>query len=273
MGQFAQGDLVEKPPLFFSGTAKFGITSLVRELGEADEDDEIFDLEATARPPFGMITTESCDIVEDDARTPRQPFVSVAPVYDFNGRVDDARAALIRQRRVSYLYPIEASELRGSGPWAADLRLEMPIEKGWLVGRTPIRFLADERQQWELSTFLAARRDRPVLPSSIHGAIVKPTRRWIERMRPERREALIGNSVVRLIFSGPRSAPDGIGLIVVGTGGPVAEAAREEWAKRFPTMKAALDQVGVSLLETEFTTLDTIPARRYLESSPIDLSF
>jgi hypothetical protein len=203
MRQYAQGDLVEKPPLFFSGTAKFGVTSLVRELGDADEDDEIFDLEVISRPLFGMVTTESCDIVEDDARTPRQPFVSVAPVYDYNGRVDDARKALIRERRVSYLFPIEAGELAEPGPWAADLRLEVPIEKSWLAERKPIRFLADEAHQFELSAFLAARRDRPVLPGSIHAAIVKPTRRWVEKMRPEKREALIGDSEVRLIFPGP----------------------------------------------------------------------
>src|SRR5215210_869148 len=108
MRRFAQGDLIEAPPFHFSAKSRYGVTSFVRELGDPEEDEELFELAAESRPRFGMITTETCDIVEEDTANPKQPFILVAPVYDFQNRVEPDRQSMILERRISYLYPIEA---------------------------------------------------------------------------------------------------------------------------------------------------------------------
>lgn len=69
---FQQGDLVEKPPLFYVGSGRFGVWGLTREWGDTTLTEELFELDPEFCPPYGMITTETGDLTEEDA-APRQP--------------------------------------------------------------------------------------------------------------------------------------------------------------------------------------------------------
>ena len=272
MRLFVQGDLIESPPVFFSGASKYAVTSFVRTTGDPNEVEELFDIDFDSRPPYGLLTTETCDIVEETDR-PRQPFVLVAPVYNLAGRIDARSEGLLSSNRIGYMRYL-GDQAMPPGFWVADLRLEVPIEKSCLVGRTPIRPLVNESDRLLLAQFLAARRDRPVLGEKVHKGVIRPLRRWVEKMNDSKRElTLAGIADVRLGIAGARSGPDGVGLILVAEGSTVADETRTIWDNRWPYMKRAAHDADLILLETEYSSLDKLSARRYLESVPIDLQF
>src|SRR5579875_3034251 len=98
---FKQGHLVAEPPFLYVAAAQYGLYSLTREFGDPAQPDEIF--ESEQRPPYGLITTETCDLSEEDARKPRHAWVSVAPVYDLSGRLDESQIENLRSNRVGYM--------------------------------------------------------------------------------------------------------------------------------------------------------------------------
>jgi hypothetical protein len=268
---FRQGHLMESPPLFFAGVPRMGVTTLVTELGDPELDDEIYELED--RPTLGMITSETCDISEGESRTPKQPFVLVAPVYEITGRVGDDALKNIQANRVGYFRQLTSSEL-GDGIWVADLRIEVPLDKGFLANREPIPGFETEQEYLALADFLASRRDRPVLSNELHNALVKPLRRWIEGLGSERREALMdGVQEVRLAVAGGRDDPDGASLILVADRDPLSDTVRDLWDSRWENLRGRMETAGMVLTGTAYETLDTLTARQYIESVRINLDF
>ena len=272
MRRFSQGDLIERPPMAFIASPGHPVTSMARQYGDVDLESEVFEFGDSSIPPYGMITTETCDIVEGNTPRPRQPFVLVAPVYNFADRVDGNREKMIRNRRISYLVHLPADSLP-DGLWAVDLRLEVPLEKGVLVGRTPIEVLASDEARRDLADVLAARRDRPVVANKVHDGVVRPLRRWLENMKESRRELLLQDAEVRLAVSGPRENPDGVALLVVTREFALTDTAQSEWSNRYERMREKATEHDVVLLPTQYLTLKEMSALQYIESMPVDTSF
>lgn len=136
VASFEQGALVEAPPFFYVGSAKYGIWRFTREIGDVDLPSELFELDPEEAPKYGMITTETCDLVEEAGR-PRQPWISVAPVFLLEN-LDGNSSSLLRKKRVAYMRQLTAPQF-SDGTWVVDVRIEFPIEKSWLVGREPIQ--------------------------------------------------------------------------------------------------------------------------------------
>jgi len=160
---FLQGHLIETPPFFYAADLRapvWGLTQTVSAgIAESDRGEEL--LELADRPPYGIITTQSCDVAEESA-TPRKPWITVAPVY----QVDDDSPILDRDE----IYRLDADALP-DGIWVADLRIEVPVEKSVLVGRTPVRAFVAEAGEIAFSNYLARRRGRPALASVFHDVI------------------------------------------------------------------------------------------------------
>jgi hypothetical protein len=270
VGQYEQGDLVEKPGFFYIGSARHGIWRFTREVGDASLPDELFELDQEEAPPWGMITTETCDLVEEEG-TPRQPWVAIAPVYKIEG-LDSNKLSLLENGRVAYMRKLTAPRFNGE-VWVVDVRVEFPVEKSWLVGRSPVQAFQSAQEKIELATFLSRRRNRPVLANDLHKELLTPLRRWIERAKG-RREAILSRVLeVRVAISGSPLAPDGALLILIGDKEPIPESAREMWEEKWPDWQRRLDQVGISLLANEYATLDNLSARRYNESFRVPLQF
>lgn len=175
--RFRQGFVVEKPPFFYARSDAYPIW----ELSMADEPEaqgeEIVDVDPADRPPWGLITTQTCDLYEEGGR-PKQPWFSVAPVYDYRPQLREGQLAQLRRGQMSHLVLLTAAWLP-AGAWVADLRIEVPLEKGWLVGRTPLGGFASADEYNTLSIRLATRRGRPALSTAITEHIVKPLRAWL----------------------------------------------------------------------------------------------
>jgi hypothetical protein len=268
---FQQGDLVERPPLFYVGSGRYGVWRLTRELGDATLTDELFELDPDFCPPYGMITTETCDLTEEDGR-PRQPWISIAPVYDATSIMDENMIDLLDRGRLAFLRRV-TSEIMPEGVWVVDARIEMPFEKSWLVGRTPIRTCKDEIESGLLAGFLAGRRDRPVLSKALYTGLITPMRRWIENLSAARRAvALDGVSEVRLTIAGSPVDPDGVGLIVLSEKDPVSTPMIQAWDKKWDNWQQRLERESISLLGNAYKSYDSLSAREYRESIQIPLA-
>lgn len=188
--RFRQGHLVESPPFFYWGAAAHAVWELTATAGNSG-DEEIIELDARDRAAYGLITTQTCDINE---AKPKHPWIHVAPVEQM-GEAD--LAAMVRQHRVSYLVPLTPPAL--DGLWVADLRLEVPVEKGWLVGRRPVEAYATEAEYELLAQRLSWKRERPALADALVAGVYQPLMAW-----PGKRPAGEGSLDQRSRSSRPR---------------------------------------------------------------------
>jgi hypothetical protein len=219
---FLQGQLIEKPPLFYAADLRHAIWQTTRLVAETVEEDgvgeEFIDVAANDRPPYGIITTQSCDLAEERP-DPRQPWFSVAPVY----LVDPVSPLKDRE----YVYALAPPAVAGH-LWVADLRIELPLEKSLLVGRVPIDAFPDEQGAIGFANFLARRRGRPALASVFHDVVSTTTRQLKDASHAQRnlaRRARANVYQLRLaVQEGTRLQPVAARLYVVTDGDPSDDA-------------------------------------------------
>lgn len=159
LADLKQGALLAHPPLFYAGSPRYGLWDVTRDAGDPNLDEDLIELALDARPDYGLITTQTCDLAEEC--TPNHPWFQVAPVYRLP-EVSDRERQLLEAHRVSHLVLLDPPTLV-DGTWVADLRIEIPLEKSWLVGHTTIESFRDEQGYQVLAERLAAKRDRPAL--------------------------------------------------------------------------------------------------------------
>ena len=185
MRQFRQGDVVAGMPYFYWGDPERPVLSLTGKF--ADEGEGL--VEAAERFRYGMIATQTCDIAEEDAPQPGQPWVHLCPVYNAEDtyRPDNLppdapedslpkllpgqERKLIRQGRSQrYLWLPALPE----GCWVADLRLLLPVEKGWLSERQPLPAFANEADRLQVGHRLAWLHDRPAFDGRFVSSVQRP---------------------------------------------------------------------------------------------------
>jgi hypothetical protein len=124
-----QGDVVTAPPFFYFADPARPVWAATVAAAEMTSEPHVVVLDEETSPPYGLITTQSCDICEEDSKKPCRPWVQVAPIYD--GR---SWAKKMREGR-GPLFLLHIPGLGDDRFWVADLRLEFPIEKGWLASQ------------------------------------------------------------------------------------------------------------------------------------------
>jgi len=225
---FKQGHLIERPPIFYAGDLEHAVWSPSRALAAEAMDagetpgEAIVELEPDQGPPFGLITSQTCEIVEERP-DPLQPWVQVAPVY-----CCDPELGLLDRDFVVRLNP---PDLDGGEAWIADLRIEVPVEKGMFVGRDPIEAFPTEADYDELGDLLGQRRGRPALHGVFHDVLnvtMGNMKRESKTMRKKARRIREGIYKLKLaIEDGTRLEPIAAKLYVVTQGTPTEEA--REW--------------------------------------------
>jgi hypothetical protein len=266
--QFEQGDLVRNPPFFYWASLDHPVWDVTVDAAARDERDPLIALDPGDGPRLGMITTQSCDLDEAD---PKKPWFHVAPVVGADAFRDDDLASICGQK-YGYLHalpPIPGEP----GVWVADLRVEFPIEKGWLVGMTPIRCLSSLQECRELARKLGRTRARPALdgPSDL---VVQHLRKSIGRMKPAKRAQVLGSLppdglCVKLIGTGREVT--GLQLYVLsekGTPGADTRVWFEQWRDR---IEAKVPE-DFDFLGTVFGSLESLSALAYRDLVQLDFS-
>lgn len=213
LGRFKQGDLIERPPFFY------GVTPGMRLWSPDDEDDDpegqenssqVEELHPEDSPAFGIVTTQTCDIVEQ--ATPTRPWLQVSPVY----RLDE----IDPKDRQRFLSKASIVELTGpdlpQGRWVADLRLEMPLEKTVLVGRETIAGFATEEEAEGFGGLLGRRRARAALADELVESVIRLIGK--RKRNNQKLTAAVWNELYKLglqIEQGSRMKPVAVRLHVI----------------------------------------------------------
>jgi hypothetical protein len=137
--RFVQGDLVAAPPLAYLTDPSAPIweesrrfAADIAESGDPPEPDVIH-FPPAAAPPYGMITTQTCDLVEEETEVPLWPWVQLVPVYDMHSTLNSGEMGLLRKGR--WRRSLLHVPALNPGFFVADFRLSFPVEKGWLVAQ------------------------------------------------------------------------------------------------------------------------------------------
>jgi hypothetical protein len=155
---------------------------------------------------LAVITSQTCDVCEEGE--PLQPWVQVSPLC----RLPDE---LAEKTLPDFLYPVSPPDLT-EGVWVIDLRIEVPIEKTVLVGKTPRSAFADEDSVIAFADALGLRRDRAALSHTLTGTVgqsLRQRRRNKSSFKKALREEVY--CVALNIDEGSRSEPVTVRLHVV----------------------------------------------------------
>lgn len=165
---YRQGSLVEHPPFAYHANSNIPFWGLTQADPEPSTD-SLIEIADEDRPPYGMIVTQSCDIY--GAGSAKKPWVQVVPVYRLAD--EDPRWGTVRNWKMSYLVPVAALGDR----WVGDLRIEIPIEKSWLIGKQPVGEIEEASR---LEEHLRNQRGRMALADSIHDLLLTPLSNWLQ---------------------------------------------------------------------------------------------
>jgi hypothetical protein len=173
---FRQGSLVADPPFAYHAGSALAIWQATTEADAEGEETLLIDLDPVDCPPYGIITSHSCDVDEEGEN--RKPWVMIAPVYSIPG---DQRLSLIRAWQMAFLAPVP-----GLGDeWVADLRIEFPVEKSWLVLRQPQDAYNTPEDFARFSRFCGDHRSRPALATSIYKSVIWDLRNRLSQLAKE----------------------------------------------------------------------------------------
>jgi hypothetical protein len=263
--RFKQGHLIQQPPIFYAASPAYGVWDLTRTAGDAAED--LLELADEDRPRYGLITTQTCDIAEEGR--PDHPWIEVVPVYPLID-ISKEDLELIESHRRSHLVLLEPPELEG-GPWVADLRIQVPIEKSWLVGREPFESFPTEEAYQILAERLAAKRERPALATPVMDNIVRPLANWLRRGGGIKAAATVDE--LRLAVGPSRLTVDRASLLVLTNDEPLSPADRVPWDKWWGRTQPRAAEIGIDLLGNQYETYDTLSARAYKATVPLDFGY
>ena len=168
---YRQGSLIERPPFAYHANSQLPLWGLTQRDPEPSAD-AMLEMRPEDRPPYGMIITQSCDIYGTGSK--KKPWVQVVPVYRLPD--NDTRWGRAREWKVSYMVPIQSLGQR----WVADLRIEMPVEKSYLIGKAPAGLLEDSAR---LEEHLRNQRGRIALADSIHERLLTPLSEWLRNLQ------------------------------------------------------------------------------------------
>jgi hypothetical protein len=265
---FEQGDLVERPPFFYWADLDYPIWDMTVTASKSNEPYPLIELDAVDSPPFGIITSQSCDIAEVE---PRKPWLQLAPVYG-EETFAEQDLAMLRAQKYRHLFSLPPLQ-EGARRLVADLRLEFPVEKSWLVVRRPIKCMPDLLTRREFARKLATIRARPALDGPAE-AIVRHLRLKLKRASRQNRSAIhddIPSDGLRAKLISTGDAVTGIQIHVVGEHS--ASDKTRQWFDRWVDRLVGDGIVpgDFDFLGVVFSTLDEIDARTYRSLIELDL--
>lgn len=282
---FRQGDVIAGLPYFYWGDPARAVLDLTASY--ADEGEGV--IEAAARFDYGMIATQTCDLVEEDSDRPGQPWVHLCPVYNAAAtyRPDGTPPETTETDLPKLLPGEERSLIRKGGSqrylwlpalpdgfWVADLRLFIPAEKGWLAGQERIEGFRTESERISAGRRLAWLHDRPAFDGRFARTVQTPLRQALMALRREDRSFFdqLSEQVSEIGVSTDQNIAIAVAELVVLCGsGP--DQAVIEWFHEWWTGSAerAVDD-GLTLLPLRFERLDAMRASEYRRLTRLPLA-
>lgn len=177
MQSLAQGHVLRNPPLFYFADPAHPIWARTRAYTDGSVGPEVVEAGEEAVPAYGMITSQTCDVVEEMSDRPLRPWVQLSPVYNRSDLNSGLRILISAGKGPRYLFHVP--QLPG-GFWVADLRIEYPVEKGWVAGQEALDGLGSQALRMRLSERLGLLRSRPAFAQEFVDAVQRPL---VEQLR------------------------------------------------------------------------------------------
>jgi hypothetical protein len=260
----------------------------VLDLTASYVDEGVGIIEAARRFDFGMIATQTCDLVEEEGQ-PGQPWVHLCPVYnaeatyrpdgtppevsddDLPKLIPGGERSLIRQGRSQHYLWLPALT---DGCWIADLRLFIPVEKGWLAARERIEGFRNEAERIMVGRRLAWLHDRPAFDGRFGRSVQKPLRDALLALRRDDRPLydLLSEQVAEIGVSTDQNiAIATVELVILcetSPDQPVIDWFHEWWTSSVE--QAAREEV--TLLPLRFELLTEMSASEYRQLTRLPLA-
>lgn len=264
MRHWRQGYVVEDPPFFYYRSDEAPIWRMEFDTDAGPSAESLVELNPSDAFRYGLITTQTCDLVEEGR--PKQPWIAVAPVYDIAESLGPGQLTQLQRGYFGHLILLTAGWLP-DGQWVADLRIEMPVEKGWLTSRTPRQGFASQADYDRLASRLASRRGRPALSTALTESLTRPLRDWLHGAGKATRDRL---DSLRLRVVGDPLTSTQAELLVISNDEGLAPDLQETWMTfEAERLEAAADD-GVILAPFRYGTLDAFSARDVETSIRLD---
>lgn len=270
--QFTCGDVVENPPYFYFADPRHAVMAMTEKYNDsASAGPEIIDASDMA-PPFGVITSQTCDLREIDFDPPSKAFISVSPVFDATEVLSRDIQSLLRKGRQiqSWLHLPALSQYR-QGVWVADFRLEVPIEKSWLVGRQPISAFASEVDARRVPRAVYEIRSRPAWSDDVVESVQQTLDEALRDVKQDDR-ILYRSLLTQIAEVGARAdsmlEPQWVQVAAFSEGDVDANVA-EWWLLTADKIAESLSEKGIEAHEPQLHDLGVCPVAVYREFSPV----
>jgi len=267
---FRQGDVVADLPLFYLASIDTPVHARSRAYAEHGvTGDELVEFDAPA--PYGLVTTQTCDLAQEGDAKPTSAWVQLAPVFNaeaphpvLEGKrlLDGAARKLVREGRIQHL--LWVPDIVDDGLWFADLTFEIPVERGWLARQPRIEGFTGESAREEVGRRLAWLRSRPAFDTRFVRAVQEPVVRALRQLRKNDPEVYdrMHAQVAELGVALTGRLVVGQAELVVLHGGLDADLA-EWWHNLWDELYANAGDEGFNLLPLRIVDLGAITARDY----------
>jgi hypothetical protein len=276
---FRQGDLVRSLPLFYWGDPGRAAHSRTRAYATAGHIDAQV-IQFNEHAPFGLVTTQTCDLALEGGGRPKSAWVQLAPVFDAtaphptkpgeNALRGDLRKLIAQGRSQDYLH---IPNLPDDGFWVADLTIEVPVERGWLAAQERLDGFGDEAKREAVGKRLAWLRNRPAFDSRFVDAVQKPMMAALQALRKDDRPMFerMGDQVPEMgVVVNGRLAVAQAELAVLHAG--LDADLTTWWQDRWVELKQNADTAGFNLLPLRLDDIRTLPTVEYQKLTRLPLA-
>lgn len=271
LGSFRQGDVVEGFPMSYLGNPDVPVhaqTAAYRGEGPGT-------IEFEEEFPYGMITTQTCDIIEEDSKQPSRPWVQMVPVYDGEHKHDSTTGST---KRPSYIpsnirrfikegrgpqYLLHLQDFPREGFWVADMRLSISVDKGWLLDRDPIKVFGSEKSRRIVGSRLAMLADRPAFDGKFERAVRRPLAKELASLE----NTPLGQDIYQQVAEFRIRADNNINMkrveIWVFSDSPLSDNVRKWFDEQSDQWRRRAGEEDLVLLPTQYSQLDEVSAKEY----------
>ncbi len=257
--EWEQGDVVANPPLFYFADPSIAIWEATRAYAESSSGPEVILPPDEVLPPYGIVTTQTCDIAEEESSRPVRPWVQIAPIYPVTTW---KRKKLEGGKGPRYWLLVP--DLHEDGVWVADLRIEVPVEKSWLAGQTRVKGFENETEKRIVGRRLAWLRGRPAFSQELN-EIQQALFDFLDRMESaelDTHETLLDQLEEVVVQVDSYLAPTSVQLVFL-TNVPLADDCRRWLSEWRESAVEDASVTGLTFHALDFRTLASVTAEEY----------
>lgn len=282
VAQFRQGDLIRGLPLFYWADPASPVHERTRAYAvPGGGTPEVVTFAEPA--PYGIVTTQTCDLALEGDGQPTTAWVQLSPVFDGSSphpadpdrRLLNGGVRKLLEKGGGPQHLLFIPQLPDDGCWFADLSFEVPVERGWLARQTCVDGFGDESQREEVGRRLAWLRSRPALDGRFVTAVQKPIADALRVLRKEDPDGYqeMANCVIEIGFVlATRLNVSAARLCVFHVG---AHEEKLDWWRDLwtTTLSPGAEAEGFTLLPLEIANIHgDLPVSEYLKFTRLPLA-